>query len=31
MGVRRTIAEVENLAFMGLAENMNIGSIVNKN
>jgi trk system potassium uptake protein len=30
MGVRRTIAEVENLAFMGLAENMNIGSIVNK-
>ncbi len=30
LGVRRTIAEVENLAFMGLAENMNIGSIVNK-
>jgi trk system potassium uptake protein len=30
MGVRRTIAEVENLAFMSLAENMNIGSIVNK-
>jgi trk system potassium uptake protein TrkA len=30
VGVRRTIAEVENLAFMGLAENMNIGSIVNK-
>ncbi|MDD4144417.1 MAG: Trk system potassium transporter TrkA [Prolixibacteraceae bacterium] len=30
MGVRRTVAEVENLAFMGLAENMNIGSIVNK-
>lgn len=29
-GVRRTIAEVENLAFMGLAENMNIGSIINK-
>lgn len=29
-GVRRTVAEVENLAFMGLAENMNIGSIVNK-
>jgi trk system potassium uptake protein TrkA len=30
LGVRRTIAEVENLAFMGLSENMNIGSIVNK-
>ena len=30
MGVRRTVAEVENLAFMGLAESMNIGSIVNK-
>ncbi len=30
MGVRRTIAEVENLAFMSLAESMNIGSIVNK-
>jgi trk system potassium uptake protein len=30
MGVRRTIAEVENMAFMNLAENMNIGSIVNK-
>lgn len=30
MGVRRTVAEVENLAFMGLSENMNIGSIVNK-
>jgi trk system potassium uptake protein TrkA len=30
LGVRRTVAEVENLAFMGLAENMNIGSIVNK-
>lgn len=29
-GVRRTIAEVENLAFMGLAEKMDIGSIVNK-
>ena len=28
--MRRTIAEVENLAFMGLAENMNIGSIINK-
>lgn len=30
MGVRRTVAEVENLAFMGLSESMNIGSIVNK-
>ncbi len=30
LGVRRTIAEVENLAFMGLAESINIGSIVNK-
>ena len=30
MGVRRTVAEVENMAFMGLAESMNIGSIVNK-
>jgi trk system potassium uptake protein TrkA len=29
-GVRRTIAEVENLAFMGLAEQMDIGTIVNK-
>ncbi|MCG6187026.1 Trk system potassium transporter TrkA [Maribellus maritimus] len=29
-GVRRTVAEVENLAFMGLAENMDIGTIVNK-
>ena len=30
VGVRRTVAEVENLPFMGLAENMNIGSIINK-
>jgi len=30
VGVRRTVAEVENLAFMNTAENMNIGSIVNK-
>ncbi len=30
LGVRRTVAEVENLAFMGLSESMNIGSIVNK-
>jgi trk system potassium uptake protein TrkA len=29
-GVRRTVAEVENIAFMGLAEKMNIGSLVNK-
>jgi trk system potassium uptake protein TrkA len=29
-GVRRTIAEVENLAFMGLAEQMDIGTIINK-
>lgn len=29
-GVRRTIAEVENLAFMDTAENMDIGSLVNK-
>ncbi len=29
-GVRRTVAEVENLAFMGLAEKMDIGSIINK-
>ncbi len=29
-GVRRTVAEVENLAFMGLAEQMDIGTIVNK-
>ena len=29
-GVRRTVAEVENLAFMGLAESMDIGSIINK-
>lgn len=30
MGVRRTVAEVENLAFMSLAEKMDIGSIINK-
>ncbi len=29
-GVRRTVAEVENLAFSGLAEKMDIGSLVNK-
>ncbi len=30
LGVKRTVAEVENLAFMGLAEKMDIGSIINK-
>lgn len=30
IGVKRTVAEVENLAFMGLAEKMDIGSIINK-
>lgn len=29
-GVKRTVAEVENLAFTGLAEKMDIGSIINK-
>lgn len=29
-GVRRTVAEVENLAYMKLADNMDIGSIFNK-
>ncbi|MCF6333621.1 MAG: Trk system potassium transporter TrkA [Draconibacterium sp.] len=29
-GVRRTIAEVENLAYMNLAEQMDIGTIINK-
>ncbi len=29
-GVRRTVAEVENLSFMGLAEKMDIGSVINK-
>ena len=29
-GVRRTVAEVENMAFMSLADNMDIGTIVNK-
>ena len=29
-GVRRTVAEVENLAYMGLAEQMDIGTIINK-
>jgi trk system potassium uptake protein len=29
-GVRRTVAEVENLAFSALAEKMDIGSLVNK-
>ncbi|MCD6355158.1 MAG: Trk system potassium transporter TrkA [Prolixibacteraceae bacterium] len=30
LGVKRTIAEVENVAYMGLAEDMDIGSIINK-
>ena len=30
MGVRRTVAEVENIDFMGIAESMGIGSLVNK-
>ena len=30
MGVKRTVAEVENIDFMGIAENMDIGSLVNK-
>jgi trk system potassium uptake protein TrkA len=29
-GVRRTVAEVENLAYMNIAEKMDIGAIVNK-
>ncbi len=29
-GVKRTAAEVENLEFMGLAENMDIGGVINK-
>ncbi len=30
LGVRRTVAEVENLAYMKLADNTDIGSIINK-
>ncbi len=30
MGVKRTVAEVENLAFMSIAENMDIGTLINK-
>lgn len=30
IGVKRTVAEVENIDFMGIAENMNIGSLINK-
>lgn len=30
LGVKRTVAEVENIDFMGIAENMNIGSLINK-
>lgn len=29
-GVRRTVAEVENFAFMGIAEGMDIGRLINK-
>ena len=30
MGVKRTVAEVENIDFMGIAESMDIGALVNK-
>ena len=30
VGVKRTVAEVENIDFMSIAENMDIGSIINK-
>ena len=30
MGIKRTVAEVENIDFMGIAESMDIGSLVNK-
>lgn len=30
LGVKRTVAEVENIDFMGIAESLDIGSIVNK-
>ncbi|WP_339740160.1 Trk system potassium transporter TrkA [uncultured Sunxiuqinia sp.] len=30
LGVKRTVAEVENIDFMGIAENMDIGSLINK-
>lgn len=30
LGVKRTVAEVENIDFMGIAESMDIGSLVNK-
>jgi trk system potassium uptake protein len=29
-GIKRTVAEVENFAFMGIAEGMDIGAIINK-
>ena len=29
-GIKRTVAEVENFAFMGIAEGMDIGTIINK-
>lgn len=30
MGVKRTVAEVENIDFMGIAESMDIGALINK-
>lgn len=30
LGVKRTVAEVENIDFMGIAESMDIGSLINK-
>jgi len=30
-GIKRTVAEVENFAFMGIAEGMDIGTMINKN
>ena len=30
LGVKRTVAEVENIDFMGIAESMGIGSLINK-
>jgi trk system potassium uptake protein TrkA len=30
LGIKRTVAEVENIDFMGIAESMDIGSIINK-
>ncbi|WP_163714152.1 Trk system potassium transporter TrkA [Mangrovibacterium lignilyticum] len=30
LGIKRTVAEVENIDFMGIAESMDIGSLINK-